>query len=358
MAAAAAIGLLVRVSDGIGERMKTGAGAGRTLGLTLLMSACVAVAACGGPVASRPGPGTTGAARAAGSGSAGGPTAGPADAGPGVSTSGVSSAVVLDGPSVPTPAHPFARYLLTGARSGVRAEVLVRLPAAYFDPAQATRRLPVIETFHGMPGHAPQWLGRLRLGELLDRQAAARRTAPAIIVSPDMNYPDQADSECMNSGRAALETWATQDVPEWVARTFRARTDRDGWATIGLSAGGWCAAMAVMLHPDRFRAAIVLSGYFRPQLSAGSPAVGEAALRRYDLVALARRSPPQVGVWLLTSPHDAASYPTSVAVSRAPGPLAVTAQVLPGQDHSWVAWARAEPVALDWLARTAPGFAP
>jgi S-formylglutathione hydrolase FrmB len=343
-----------------GERMAIG-GRARTVAVLAVVGAVLAGCGSGSPVT--PAGSASGAPGSAGPGRAAGPATG---SGAGMSTAtgsgaGMSTAVALDGEQPPTPAHPYTRYQVTGARSGVRAEVLVRLPAAYFDPGQAGRRFPVIETFHGMPGHAPQWLGKLRIGERLDELVAAGGISPAIIVSPDLNYPDQTDSECVDGGRAQLETWATTDVPDWVGRTFRARGDKDAWATVGLSAGGWCAAMATMLHPDRYRAAIVLSGYFRPQFAAGSAAsaaLSAAAVSRYDLVALAHRSPPPVAVWLLTSALDRASYPTSVALGTAKGPLAVTSQVLAGQDHSWTVWARAEPVALAWLARAAPGFAP
>jgi enterochelin esterase-like enzyme len=182
-------------------------------------------------------------------------------------TSGQGSAGSAS-PQLPTAAHPYARYEITGNRSGIHGSVLVRLPPTYFAPANAHRTFPVIETFHGSPGHAPQWLGKLRLGDVIDRRVAAHRIADAIVVSPDMNYPDQQDRECVDAGpgQPALETWAAEDVPDWVTHTFRTRTDRDGWATIGLSTGGWCAAMSAMLHPDRYRAAIVMSGYFRPPI--------------------------------------------------------------------------------------------
>jgi enterochelin esterase-like enzyme len=249
---------------------------------------------------------------------------------------------------------------VTGARSGVRATVLVRLPPAYFDAARSGQTFPVIETFHGSPGHVQQWLGKLRMGSVLDQAVAARRIAPAIIVSPDMNYPDDTDRECVNgtNGQPALETWATQDVPAWVERTFRARTDRNSWATIGLSAGGWCAAMSSMLHPDRYRAAIVMSGYFRPQFPAVAPYGSSAASsQRYDLVALAHATRPPVAIWLETSPQDVPSYGTSRALAGVDA-LNVTAVVLARHDHAWNVWARLLPGTLDWLAHHASGFAP
>jgi enterochelin esterase-like enzyme len=278
----------------------------------------------------------------------------------GAPNSAAGAAAAPATPPPPTAAHPFLTYTITGAASGIRSTVLVRLPPAYFDPRQATRRFPVIETFHGSPGHAPQWIGKMRLGTVLDAAAAAHQIADTIVVSPNMNYPTDGDRECVDSGdgQSKLETWATQDVPAWVDQTFRARTDRNSWATIGLSAGGWCAAMATMLHPDRYSAAIVMAGYFRPLFTGPSPfTVGGAAAHRYDLVALATQAPPAVAVWLETSPKDPDSYSSSMQITRARPPLAVTATVLTGQDHSWSVWHRELPTALAWLAKAAPGFA-
>jgi S-formylglutathione hydrolase FrmB len=317
-----------------------------------------------------PRPGTPAGVAPAGPASGAGPAVLPPSSGPAPGSASPATPAATLTPagsrtaavSVPpaTPGHPFARYLVTGARSGVRASVLVRLPPAYFDPANAGRTFPVIETFHGSPGHAEQWLGKLRLGTAIDQAVAAHRMAAAIVISPDMNYPDATDRECVDggAGRPALETWAAQDVPDWAGHTFRARTDRDSWATIGLSAGGWCAAMSAMLHPDRYRAAVVMSGYFRPQFPATPPypATGSQA-RRYDLVALARSAPPPVAIWLETSPRDTPSYPTSHALTTT-GPLTVTPVVLPRGDHAWNTWASLLPGALDWLAGNARGFAP
>jgi pimeloyl-ACP methyl ester carboxylesterase len=112
-------------------------------------------------------------------------------------------------------------------------------------------------------------ISALRLGGEVAKQAAAKRMGPALVVSPQMDIPAGVDTECVNGagGNPQLEIWLAQDVPNWVARTFRVQTDQAAWATIGLSAGGWCAAMVAMLHPAQFAAAIVLGGYFRPSLA-------------------------------------------------------------------------------------------
>ena len=54
----------------------------------------------------------------------------------------------------------------------------------------------------------------------------------------------------------------TEDVPASITSQFG--LEPTGWATIGDSTGGYCAAKIAMIDPSRFPAAVVLSGYFRP----------------------------------------------------------------------------------------------
>ena len=67
-----------------------------------------------------------------------------------------------------------------------------------------------------------------------------------------------------SSGRFGGGVW----VSVWsltraaVTAQFRVRTDRAGWAILGTSTGGFCAANLAMRHPDRYAAAASLSGYF------------------------------------------------------------------------------------------------
>jgi enterochelin esterase-like enzyme len=258
--------------------------------------------------------------------------------------------------------HLTATFMVVGPRSGVRAAVVVQVPAAYFDPAQAQRRFPVIEAFHGYPGRPQQWVQGMALGGVITAEVAAHRLSEAIIVAPDIQLPAGVDSECVDAGPAGarVETWAAVDVPAWVSTSFRVQPARDGWATIGLSSGGWCAASAALLHPDRFGAAIVLGGYFRPEFSGRAPfPASSAAAQRYDLVALARNAPPPVAVWLETSPADRVSWSTSSAfVAAAHAPLRVQEVTLPNAGHRFGVWQGVLPRALDWLGGNAPGFRP
>jgi enterochelin esterase-like enzyme len=258
-------------------------------------------------------------------------------------------------------------FTLTGAVSHVTAHVEVELPPGYTLPAQRHRRYPVLEAFHGYPGAPAQWIDSMALGEALQAESRQHRVAPTLVVAPQIEVPPGRDTECVDpssdraSAGAKIETWLTRDVPAWVARTFRVRTDRASWSAIGLSAGGWCAAMAAMLHPQLYGSAIVLGGYFSPKFGPYYHPVSRASpqQRRYDLVALARRRPPPVALWVETSHADHTSYASSTALLQATRrPMSVDALVLRHAGHRLDLWRQLLPQALQWLGANIPGFAP
>ncbi len=253
-------------------------------------------------------------------------------------------------------------FMVAGAASGLTGKIMVQVPPGYTDPGQSSTRYPVLETFQGYPSSPAQWIGTMHLGAVMARAVAGHRMRSALIVSPQLEFPAGKDTECVNGrvGAPQVETWLTQDVPAWVSRTFRVAADRGSWATIGLSSGGWCAAMTAMLHPVQYGAAVVMGGYFRPDFSgvAGAWSSGGAAAR-YDLIALARRAPPPVALWVQTSRSDPVSYGSTAALlGTVRPPLAVTSTVLDHAGHRTSIWQGLLPGSLAWLGATATGFAP
>jgi len=265
-------------------------------------------------------------------------------------------------PSGPIGPNGVLTRTVTGPLSGITASVVVELPPGYTDPAQATVRYPVLETFQGYPAAPTQWIHSMNLSGVMDSAVRAHRMHPALIVSPQIEVPAGVDTECVNGtpGNAQLDTWLTRDVPDWVQRTFRVRPDRTAWAAIGLSAGGWCAAMSAMLHPAQYSAAIVMGGYFRPTFGpAYDPYPARSSLEtHYDLVRLAAHQPPPVALWLETSHADPLSYSSSAALLHAAKPpTAVNATVLQHAGHRLSVWEGLLPTALTWLGANIPGFA-
>jgi len=252
-------------------------------------------------------------------------------------------------------------YTVKGPLSGLTGTVVVQLPPGYTDPGNASARYPVIEAFQGYPGSPTSWIQGMNLGGVAAQQTAAKKLRPVLVVSPQVEFPAGADTECVNgsAGNPQVETWLARDVPNWVTHTFRVHTDRASWAAIGLSTGGWCAAMVALLHPAQYSAAIVMGGYFRPEFGPyyyPYPARGGLA-NRYDLVALTRRNPPPVAVWLETSHADPVSYNSSAAFLKATGPpLAVDATVLQHAGHRVSLWQGLLPSSLTWLGANVAGF--
>jgi enterochelin esterase-like enzyme len=252
-------------------------------------------------------------------------------------------------------------YTVKGSLSGITGTVVVQLPPGYTDRVDASVRYPVIEAFQGYPGDAEQWIRTMNLGGVVAQQAASKRMRSALVVSPQVEIPAGMDTECVNgsAGNPQMETWLAQDVPNWVTHTFRVQTNRASWATIGLSAGGWCAAMVAMLHPAQYAAAIVMGGYFRPEFGSfyeAYPPGGQLA-HRYDLVALSKRKPPPVAIWLETSHSDPISYNSSAAFLKAARPpLALDATILQHAGHRISLWQGLLPGSLNWLGANVPGF--
>lgn len=260
-------------------------------------------------------------------------------------------------PPLPAGAGSRITYTVKGKHSGVSGTVVVQLPPGY--DQTASRQYPVLETFHGYPGQPTQWLDVLHLDQAF--ADASSKVATPIIVSPQMEMPVGVDSECVDAGGNKAETWLTTDVPNWVVEHFHVRTDRQSWATIGLSAGGWCAAMAAMRHPGTYSAAIVMGGYFAPWFGPNYVPFDKKSPegRSYDLVRLAQKAPPPVAIWLETSHADRDSYPSSAAFLRAvKPPTAVTATVLRNAGHRMSIWVDLLPEALTWLGSDIPGFRP
>lgn len=252
-------------------------------------------------------------------------------------------------------------FRVHGRRSDITGAVVVQLPPGYLAPANARRAYPVLEAFSGYPGVPGQWIRTMDLPGAVARQVALGHMRPALIVEPQQWVPPGVDTECTNGrpGNPQVETWIAVDVPNWVAHHFRVGATRSSWATIGLSAGGFCAAAAGMLHPAQYGAVINMGGYYRPELSPFyEPYPPHSALAaRYDLVARAGKAPPPLAIWMETSHVDVVSYHSSSAFLRAARPpLSIRAVVLRNAGHRIGVWQALLPESLRWLGSALPGF--
>ncbi|MET7986705.1 alpha/beta hydrolase-fold protein [Streptomyces sp. NPDC005281] len=243
---------------------------------------------------------------------------------------------------------------LKGRVSGVNAEVYVWLPPQYNEPAYRHRRFPVVELLPGYPGSAKAWFGSLRVHEQLRPMMLDGRVAPFILVAPRTNLLARADTGCANiPGTVNAESWLSIDVPRMVMDNFRAESAPNGWATAGYSAGAHCATKLAVAHPDRYRAAVSMSGYNDPKGERGSLAGRTLELRRRNnpyLLLRADRLHPRIALYFSGESGD--GYQAGAAIQAiAKAPTSVDVVLLPRSagGHDMGLWRPQLPEVFRWL---------
>ncbi|MFF7174581.1 alpha/beta hydrolase [Streptomyces pseudovenezuelae] len=243
---------------------------------------------------------------------------------------------------------------LKGRVSGVNAEVYVWLPPQYGAPAYRHRTFPVVELLSGYPGSAKAWFGSLHAVRQLEPLMRTGRVAPFILVAPRMNLLAGVDTGCANiTGTVNADTWLSVDVPKMVTDNFRARSGPAGWAAAGYSAGGHCATKLAVAHPDRYRAAVSMSGYNDPIGERNSLAAETPALRRannpYVLLREAR-TPPAIALYQSGQPGDGYEAATGLAqIAKAPTTVHVVYIPKSAGGHNMKLWVPQVVPAFRWL---------
>ncbi|KJK35448.1 esterase [Streptomyces variegatus] len=245
---------------------------------------------------------------------------------------------------------------LRGLVSGVNAEVYVWLPPQYDEPAYRHRTFPVVELLPGYPGSAKAWFGSLHAHEQLEPLMRDGRVAPFILVAPRTNLLAGVDTGCANiPGTVNADTWLSVDVPKMVMDNFRAESAPRGWAVAGYSAGAHCAARLAVAHPDRYRAAVSLSGYNDPIGERDSLTAQSPALRAENNPYLMLRGapvPPRIALYLSGQPHD--GYEAAVALERtAKAPTTVHVVYIPKSagGHNMALWRPQVVPVFRWLTQ-------
>jgi hypothetical protein len=243
---------------------------------------------------------------------------------------------------------------LRGQVSGVAAEVYVWLPPQYDDPAYRHRKFPVVELLSGYPGSAKAWFGALKAHEQLLPLMRGGQVAPFILVAPRTNLIAKVDTGCANiPGTVNSDSWLSIDVPKMVMDNFRAESAPNGWAAAGYSAGAHCAAKLAVAHPDRYRAAVSMSGYNDPIGERRSLAARTPQLRRENnpyLLLKGYRVPPRVALYMSGEYGD--GWQAGAALQRiAKPPTLVNSVLIPRSagGHSMALWRPQVPEVFRWL---------
>lgn len=246
-----------------------------------------------------------------------------------------------------------------GTAAGRAGDLLIWVPRSYTDPSQQDRAYPVIEAFHGIPGGNHEYQNVLAASRVVGDAVDAHQLSEAIVVAPDYS-PSNIDTECVDAKGINMETFVTKMVPAWVVSHLRVQNAAGSWATFGYSSGGWCAAMAAVLHPDRYGAAILLGAYYAPFFERGwVPFTAANIPARYRILDQIVKHPPNLQIWLEISGQDALSTQGSERlVKSARAPTSVTTITLPHAGHRMGVWRPVVPTAMAWLGMTMPAFAP
>jgi enterochelin esterase-like enzyme len=150
----------------------------------------------------------------------------------------------------------------------VHARVI--LPASYDDLPH--RRFPVIYFLHGLPATASSYRGNQWL---IDAMA---KVGPAILVIPQGARDSDTDPEYLNWGAGRnWETYIATEIPRYIDAHFRTIRSRAGRAIIGVSAGGYGAAIVGVQHTTQFSVIESWSGYFHPTDPSGTQPLARGA---------------------------------------------------------------------------------
>lgn len=248
---------------------------------------------------------------------------------------------------------------IPGTVSGFAARTgYVYLPPAY--QGAAGPALPVLVLVAGQPGSPVDWIRAGGVQTAMDDFAAAHDGLAPIVVIPDVNGSDTANTMCMDSRIAKAGTYLSTDVPAWIKATLKADSNPARWAIGGFSFGGTCALQMASLHPDIYPSAIDISGEAEPALGADRTATIARAFggdtRAFDAVAplnvLAAGHYTHSRIYFGAGAQDGtfSAYQALVADAAAKAGIEVKTALVPGLGHSWEVARQSLAPAMDWLA--------
>jgi enterochelin esterase-like enzyme len=251
---------------------------------------------------------------------------------------------------------------IIGQRTGLGVVAdYVYLPPQYFQPAYARVRFPVVLALTGYPNDSWSLVKRLALPATAARLVAAGRIGPAVYVMANVSVVPPRDTECTNvPAGPQVESFLAEDLPRAMEQTFRVQTSSSGWAALGYSTGGYCAAKLAMMYPGRFSLAVSLAGDYGAvkDRTTGNVYGGSRAYQQENDLEwrLTHLPAPPVSVLVTSSRVGEKDLPGTLAFLRLIHyPMRGYSLLVPQGGHNFRTWQRELPQSLEWLSqRLAP----
>jgi enterochelin esterase-like enzyme len=163
-----------------------------------------------------------------------------------------------------------------------RLHFLIWLPSGY---ATSGLRYPIVYFLHGLPAGPTSYRTVSWVESALERTGRQ-----AILVVPQGTRRRNGDPEYHDWGPGRdWETALAVELPSYVDAHYRTLATRRGRAIVGVSAGGYGAAILGLQHPATYAVIESWSGYFRPTDPTGEKTLdlgSKAANARASVAAL------------------------------------------------------------------------
>jgi S-formylglutathione hydrolase FrmB len=244
-----------------------------------------------------------------------------------------------------------------GGRTGLTEPGYVYLPPQYSQPAYSSTRFPVAVVLTGYPGEAANLITRMKYPTLVGQAVYEHEMPPTVLVLLRPTVAPPRDTECQDvpNGPQA-ESFFVADLPQAMQHSYRVSADPANWGVIGDSTGGYCALKFAMQHPEAYRSAVALSGYYQSavDLTTGDLFGGSQQLRNEnDLMwRLAHLPDPPVSVLVTSSLSGESDFKdTEAFVAAVKAPMRVSHLYLQSGGHNFATWDKELPGALRWLGQ-------
>lgn len=200
--------------------------------------------------------------------------------------------------------------IFTGSNSKITSSVWYLIPKGIVQAIRthSTQKYPVVYFLSGAPGVPTAWLHGLDLDNQMKAVKDFANLPDFIAVLPEINVVPGRDTECLNvPGVANAEDWLAKDVYNYTINNLPA--EKQNWLVTGYSTGGWCAAMLTLKHPEIFKGAAPIAGFFRTEIWMGLNSKTREELRtKYDLIKIAHANKKPADFFLITSKMDKSTF--------------------------------------------------